>query len=119
MKYDCECVGGKIFLKTEKELPGWLNNELWGFLGFLDYGDEEKKLDIEHYPFGGNMVFARDLLEDLVKIVEEEFIFLFKDDCCVRFNYLGNAKQFVNISIFDKTNTYRLFNFKVQLAFIR
>ena len=60
MKYGCDCVGGKIFLRTEKELPGWLNRELWGFLGYLDYGDEEINFDDTHYPFGGNMVFPKD-----------------------------------------------------------
>ncbi len=60
VKYGCECVGGKIFLKTDKELPGWLSKELWGFLGYLDYGDEEINFDNVRYPFGGNMVFARD-----------------------------------------------------------
>lgn len=61
MKYDCECVGGKIFLKTEKAIPGWLKEELWGFLGYLDYGDKEISFDNELYPFGGNMVFAKDV----------------------------------------------------------
>ena len=65
MKYGCECVGGKIFLKTEKKLPGWLRKDLWGFLGYLDYGDEEIPFDNNRYPFGGNMVFVRD---DFAKI---------------------------------------------------
>jgi GT2 family glycosyltransferase len=63
MKYGCECVGGKIFLKTEKELPVWLNKELWGFLGYLDYGDDYLNFDTDHYPFGGNMVFARKVFD--------------------------------------------------------
>ena len=60
VEYGCECVGGKIFLQTEKALPGWLNKELWGFLGYLDYGDEEINFDNTRYPFGGNMVFVKD-----------------------------------------------------------
>ena len=63
MRYGCECVGGKIFLKTDEELPKWLIKELWGFLGYLDYGDEHLSFDSEHYPFGGNMVFAREVFD--------------------------------------------------------
>ena len=58
-----ECAGGKIFLKTEIELPGWLTKELWGFLGYHDYGDNHLNFDSDHYPFGGNMVFAREIFD--------------------------------------------------------
>lgn len=59
--YKCDGVGGRIYLKPEKPLPKWLKKELWGFLGFLDYGDSSFYLDSEHLPFGGNMAFSRDV----------------------------------------------------------
>ena len=62
-KYQCECAGGKIFLRTEKELPAWLTKELWGFLGYHDYGEDYFNFDTDHYPFGGNMVFAREVFD--------------------------------------------------------
>lgn len=59
--YGCDCVGGRIYIKPEKELPCWLKKELWGFLGFLDYGDKLLKIKDEKI-FGGNMVFSKEIL---------------------------------------------------------
>jgi glycosyltransferase involved in cell wall biosynthesis len=59
--YRCDGVGGKILLKPVRQLPKWLKRELWGFLGFLDYGDKPFNLDRDHLPFGGNMAFSREL----------------------------------------------------------
>jgi GT2 family glycosyltransferase len=45
-------------------MPRWLKSELWGFLGHLDYGDEEVPLDELKKPFfGGNMAFRREVFE--------------------------------------------------------
>jgi glycosyltransferase involved in cell wall biosynthesis len=60
---DCDCVGGRIYLKPERELPRWLNKDLWGFLGHLDYGDKVLSLDRTHTLFGGNMAFSRAVFE--------------------------------------------------------
>jgi glycosyltransferase involved in cell wall biosynthesis len=57
----CDSVGGRIYLKSVRQLPKWLKSELWGFLGFLDYGDKPFYLDSDHLPFGGNMAFAREV----------------------------------------------------------
>lgn len=60
-EYGCDCVGGRIYIKPEKELPRWLKKELWGFLGFLDYGDKLLEIKDEKI-FGGNMVFSKEIL---------------------------------------------------------
>jgi glycosyltransferase involved in cell wall biosynthesis len=62
-KYKCDCVGGRIYLKPQKKLPCWLERDLWGFLGYLDYGDKVLNLDRDYSPFGGNMVFSREVFE--------------------------------------------------------
>jgi glycosyltransferase involved in cell wall biosynthesis len=61
--YRCDSVGGRIYLKPVKQLPKWLKRELWGFLGFLDYGDKTFYLDRDRLPFGGNMAFSREIFE--------------------------------------------------------
>ena len=61
--YDCQCVGGKIHLNCEIEMPKWLKKELWGFLTYLDYGEDPFEMDEKKYPFGGNMAFSSDVFE--------------------------------------------------------
>ena len=60
-RYGCDCVGGRIYLKPVKKLPRWLKKELWGFLGFLDYGDVAFEIRDERL-FGGNIAFSREIL---------------------------------------------------------
>lgn len=57
----CDCVGGRIYLKLEDEMPRWLTKDLWGFLGYLNYGDNTFQMDEQRYPFGGNMTFSREV----------------------------------------------------------
>ena len=59
----CDCVGGRIYLKCEDEMPRWLSRELWGFLGYLNYGDNALPMDEQRYPFGGNMTFSREVFD--------------------------------------------------------
>jgi len=61
--YECDCVGGRIYLKCEDEMPKWLIEELWGFLGYLNYGDNPLQMDEQRYPFGGNMTFSREVFK--------------------------------------------------------
>ena len=61
--FQCDCVGGRIYLKCEDEMPRWLTRELWGFLGYLDYGDNTLQMDEQRYPFGGNMTFSREVFK--------------------------------------------------------
>ena len=65
-EYHCHCVGGKIHLKCEIEMPLWLQKELWGFLGYFDHGDKVISIDHEsNYPFGGNMAFFKDVFKEI------------------------------------------------------
>lgn len=62
--YSCDCIGGKIYLKYEGNLPRWLTKDLWGFLACLDYGDEVQRLESEEkYPVGCNMAFSKNVFE--------------------------------------------------------
>ncbi|OGL46400.1 MAG: hypothetical protein A2W05_10270 [Candidatus Schekmanbacteria bacterium RBG_16_38_10] len=61
--YKCDGLGGRIYLRPVKQLPKWLKRELWGFLGFLDYGDKPFYLNGDSLPFGGNMAFSREVFE--------------------------------------------------------
>ena len=62
---NCDCVGGKIYLKCEGKMPKWLIEELWGFLGYLNYGDNTLQMDEQRYPFGGNMTFSREVFKKI------------------------------------------------------
>jgi len=64
-RYGCDFVAGRIYLKSETIFPSWLTKELWGFLGFLDYGTEPFLLDEAHPPFGGNFAIARVVFEEV------------------------------------------------------
>lgn len=59
--FQCDCVGGRIYLKCEDEMPRWLTKDLWGFQGYLNYGDNAIQMDEQRYPFGGNMTFSREV----------------------------------------------------------
>ena len=62
---DADAVGGRIHLDPSIKLPAWIrDNEMKGFLGFLDLGDEQFRMDgVRRYPFGGNMAFNRRVVE--------------------------------------------------------
>ena len=63
-KYSCEAVVGRIELLWTSARPRWLTDELLGFLGYLDYG-EERPLTEEMPFFGGNMAFDRSVFEKI------------------------------------------------------
>jgi GT2 family glycosyltransferase len=53
-------IGGRIRAKLPGPRPGWLRDELLGFLGELDYGPEMQKLSEPSTPiFTGNAAFHR------------------------------------------------------------
>ena len=61
--YNCDCVGGRIYLRCEDKMPRWLTKDLWGFLGYLNYGENPFQMDEQRYPFGGNMTFSREVFK--------------------------------------------------------
>lgn len=63
-KYGCDCVGGRIYLKCNSSMPEWLTKDLWGFLGFLDHGDEAEIVDVtKKFLFGGNIAFRKSMFD--------------------------------------------------------
>lgn len=54
----CDAVAGMIDLTWRGPRPPWLTDEILGFLGYLDYGPEQR-LTHERPPFGGNMAFTK------------------------------------------------------------
>jgi len=68
VKNDADATGGRIHLDPEVVLPSWItkNPEMYGFLGFQDYGESPLQVDgIKQYPFGGNMAFSRKVVEQI------------------------------------------------------
>jgi glycosyltransferase involved in cell wall biosynthesis len=63
-KSSCDAVAGRIELFWTAPRPRWLTDELLGFLGYLDYG-EERALTEDTPFFGGNMAFARSVFEKI------------------------------------------------------
>ncbi len=61
---DADAVGGRIHLDDSTPLPAWINPEMYGFLGYQDYGDTPFQMDgFRRYPFGGNMAFNRRVVD--------------------------------------------------------
>lgn len=61
---DADAVGSCIHLDESIHLPKWINRDMYGFLGYQDYGDTPFQMDgFSQYPFGGNMSFNRRVVE--------------------------------------------------------
>jgi len=59
-----DAVGGRIHVESPKPLPAWIDEEMRGFLGHRDFGDEPFLMDgVRQFPFGGNMAARRALVE--------------------------------------------------------
>lgn len=58
-----DAMGGRIeVLFEDGERPRWLQDEILGFLGRLDHGAPERKLEDPHTPiFGGNFGFRKEV----------------------------------------------------------
>ncbi len=65
VEHDCDAVGGRIHLEIPLEdLPRWIRPDMYGFLGYQDFGDEPYRLDgFKEFPFGGNMAIHRRVFE--------------------------------------------------------
>lgn len=63
--HNCDAVGGRIHLSVSlAELPKWINPEMYGFLGYRDFGDKTYRLDgFREFPFGGNMAIHRRVFD--------------------------------------------------------
>ena len=65
---DADSVGGRIHLQDDIKLPGWIKPDMYGFLGYQDYGDSPFPMDgVKQYPFGGNMAFNRRVIDKIGK----------------------------------------------------
>jgi glycosyltransferase involved in cell wall biosynthesis len=63
---NADAMGGRIHLDPSIQLPAWIskNPEMFGFLGFQDFGEKPMQVDgIKRYPFGGNMAFNRSVIK--------------------------------------------------------
>lgn len=61
---DADAVGGRIHLDPAIRLPKWIQPEMYGFLGYQDFGEEPFQMDgVSRYPFGGNMFFHRRVID--------------------------------------------------------
>lgn len=58
----CDGLCGKIYITLPEKKPHWLTKELWGFLGYLDYGDKPFFITNEDI-FGGNVAYSRKTIE--------------------------------------------------------
>lgn len=64
--HDADAVGGRIHLDKNLKLPRWINDEMLGFLGFQDLGEDPFQMDgNSQYPFGGNMAFNRRVVDKI------------------------------------------------------
>ncbi len=62
-RFNCDAVGGRIHLEDTLVLPKWIRPDMYGFLGYRDFGDEVFKMDGKtQFPFGGNMAFMKSSL---------------------------------------------------------
>jgi glycosyltransferase involved in cell wall biosynthesis len=63
---NCDAVGGRIHIKSLTKLPKWITPDMYGFLGYQDFGDESRPMDgYKEFPFGGNMAIKRAVFEKI------------------------------------------------------
>lgn len=63
---DADAAGGRIHLDDSIILPRWIKPEMYGFLGYQDFGESPFQMDgISKYPFGGNMAFHRRVIDKI------------------------------------------------------
>lgn len=61
---DADAAGSCIHLDDHIVLPKWIQPEMYGFLGYQDFGPTPFQMDgVDRYPFGGNMSFNRRVVE--------------------------------------------------------
>jgi glycosyltransferase involved in cell wall biosynthesis len=61
---DADAAGGRIHLDDSFVLPPWVKPEMYGFLGYQDFGELAFQMDgVSKYPFGGNMAFHRRVID--------------------------------------------------------
>lgn len=62
-EFDCDAVGGRIHIDSPEALPKWITPDMYGFLGYQDYGSEIRQLNgINESPFEGNMAIHRRVI---------------------------------------------------------
>jgi len=65
-EHDADAVGGRIHLDPSSKLPSWISQEMYGFLGHQDFGEDVFQMDgASRYPFGGNMAFKRRVVDKI------------------------------------------------------
>lgn len=63
-KFDCDAVGGRIHIEVTESLPKWITSDMYGFLGYQDFGPTPHYMDgINEFPFGGNMAVHRRVID--------------------------------------------------------
>ena len=63
---NCDAVGGRIHIKSLTKLPKWITPDMYGFLGYQDFGDESRPMDgYKEFPFGGNMAVRRSVFDKI------------------------------------------------------
>lgn len=61
-----EWVGGPVQLEWEVPAPGWLTEEYYGALGWVDWGNDPRFLDgADEWLVGCNSLYRRDILQQL------------------------------------------------------
>jgi len=61
-----DAVGGRILVQSAAPVPAWINEDMRGFLGHRDLGNEPHYMDgVTEFPFGGNMALSRRIIEQV------------------------------------------------------
>ena len=63
-KTSCDAVAGRIEIYWNSPRPRWLTDDLLGFLGYLDYGEEQPLTEDTPF-FGGNMAFSKSVFDTI------------------------------------------------------
>ena len=63
---NCDAVGGIIHVESPESLPKWISEDMYGFLGHRDFGDQAFQMNgVDQFPFGGNMAARRSIASKL------------------------------------------------------
>lgn len=64
---DAGCVGGKIEIRLPPAQPGWYSKDFAGYYSAFDlgYSDVRRVTELWEYPFGANVSYRREALEQI------------------------------------------------------
>ncbi|WP_066874761.1 glycosyltransferase family 2 protein [Clostridium mediterraneense] len=110
------CAGGKIYTIWHQDKPAWFNDGFFSIIGETKYGNSNRVLVNEEYPYGGNMFFRKSIFDKIGVFDEklglngDEIVMGEEVDLCSRIRNLNYEIYYLNNAVvghrvhFNKVN---------------